>query len=140
MDKVSKATRSSMMSAVKGKDTKPERMVRSAVHRAGFRYALHKKDLPGRPDLALTKYRIAVFVHGCFWHGHDCPRGRRPTSNTQFWDKKLSDNISRDQRHRKELSSQGWRVITIWECQIESDLIKLLRILTRLRSQTRTAT
>lgn len=122
-----------MMAAVKGKNTKPELIVRSTLHRAGFRYSLHKKDLPGRPDLALTKYKVAVFVHGCFWHGHDCPRGKRPSSNTAFWNEKLSKNVERDRRNYASLKQAGWHVVTVWECRIENDLQKLLGLLRKRR-------
>lgn len=122
MDKISKEDRSRNMVAVKNKNTKPEMRVRSAIHRAGFRYSLHSSKLPGKPDIVLRKYKSAVFVHGCFWHGHDCPRGRRPTTNVDFWEKKLSQNVSRDERNRTGLQNLGWRVFVIWECTLEEDV------------------
>jgi DNA mismatch endonuclease (patch repair protein) len=119
-DKVSASIRSRMMSAVRNRDTAPERAVRAALFAAGYRYRLHRKDLPGSPDIVLPRYRIAVFVHGCFWHGHDCRRGRRPTSNTDFWNVKLDRNIARDRERRTALESLGWTVVTIWGVQNRS--------------------
>ena len=134
MDRLSKEDRSRNMAAVKHKNTKPEMRVRSAVHRAGFRYSLHSSKLPGKPDLALSKYRTAVFVHGCFWHGHNCRRGRRPTTNVIFWDKKLAQNIARDKKNRKSLQKLGWKVVSIWQCELEQGLEKLLKYLESRRS------
>jgi DNA mismatch endonuclease Vsr len=94
VDTVAPTVRSRMMSAVKGMNTKPELEVRRALHGAGFRYRLHRRDLPGRPDIAIRRFKVAAFVHGCFWHGHGCPRGRRPTSNTEFWTQKLDGNLT----------------------------------------------
>jgi len=103
------------MSRVGGKNTKPEIFVRSALHRHGFRFRLHRGDLPGRPDIVLPRYRIAVLVHGCFWHGHDCPRGRRPTSNADFWNAKIDGNIARDAANRRKLKECGWLSFLIWK-------------------------
>jgi DNA mismatch endonuclease (patch repair protein) len=125
-DKVSAADRSRMMSAVRGKNTKPELAVRSALFAAGYRYRLHRRDLPGSPDIVLPRYRMAVFVHGCFWHGHDCPRGRRPTSNVEFWNTKLDRNLLRDRVSRTALESAGWTVTTIWECSAVHGIEQLL--------------
>ncbi len=125
-DKVSPNVRSRMMSAVRSKNTSPERVVRAALFAAGYRYRLHRKNLPGSPDIVLPRYRIAVFVHGCFWHGHDCPRGRRPASNTAFWNAKLDRNQARDRTHSAALEALGWTVVTIWECEIDDATKRLL--------------
>lgn len=92
--------------------------VRSLLHRLGYRFRLHRKDLPGNPDIVLPRHRTVVFVHGCFWHGHDCPRGKRPASNVAFWNPKLDRNIERDCRVVQLLETDGWRVLIIWECEI----------------------
>jgi DNA mismatch endonuclease (patch repair protein) len=114
------------MSRVRSKDTKPELAVRKALHAAGFRYRLHRTDLPGRPDIVMPKFRTAVFVHGCFWHGHDCSRGRRPESNVGFWSAKLDRNAQRDANARLRLEQAGWNVVTIWECGVEGGILALL--------------
>lgn len=132
-DTVPPAVRSRMMAAVKGQDTAPEMAVRHALHAAGYRYRLHRNDLPGRPDIVLPRYRTAVFVHGCFWHGHDCPRGRRPSSNADFWNRKLDRNEERDRTNALALQAQGWRVETLWECDMQSGVSALLRRLNDLR-------
>ena len=111
--------RSRTMRAVKGKDTKPELLVRRLVHRLGYRYRLHRKDLPGKPDLAFPGRRKAIFIHGCFWHGHDCRRGARvPKTNRDYWEAKIRRNQDRDARHLQELKRMGWGALTIWECQL----------------------
>lgn len=125
-DRVSSSVRSRMMASVRNKDTKPERFVRSALFLAGYRYRLHRRDLPGHPDIVLPRYRTIVFVHGCFWHGHDCPRGRRPRSNTAFWNTKLDRNRARDQKAREALEALGWTVISIWECELAKGVESLL--------------
>ena len=108
------------MSRVKNKDTKPEMLVRSLVHGLGYRYRLHKRDLPGTPDLVFSRRRKAIFVHGCFWHQHDCPRGSRPSSNKQFWNAKLRKNVERDNKNISELLAAGWSVMVVWECETKS--------------------
>src|ERR1700730_7414902 len=125
-DKVTAAVRSKMMAAVRGKDTAPERAVRSALFSAGYRYRLHRSDLPGSPDIVLPRYHMAVFVHGCFWHGHDCPRGQRPGSNVQFWNVKLDRTLARDRASRAALEALGWTVAIVWECSTKSDIERLL--------------
>ncbi|WP_232462514.1 very short patch repair endonuclease [Bordetella genomosp. 9] len=106
------------MRAVKAKDTGPELVVRRLLHRAGLRYRLHDARLPGRPDLVFPSRRIVLFVHGCFWHQHsNCPAAARPKSNSEYWDRKLDDNIARDVRHRAALEAKGWTVLVIWECE-----------------------
>lgn len=117
-DTVSKKTRSKIMASVRQKGTGPELIVRSLLHRMGFRFRLQRKDLPGTPDIVLPKYRAALFVHGCFWHQHPkCIKSKRPSSNTQYWEKKLDDNIKRDRIKIEQLKRIGWRTLVIWECE-----------------------
>lgn len=112
--------RSAVMARVKGKNTAPELKVRKALTTLGARYRLNRKDLPGTPDIVLPGRRLAIFVHGCFWHGHDCPRGSRtPKANREYWTAKVARNIARDQRTSGELTAAGWRVETIWECDLK---------------------
>ncbi|MHA7872696.1 MAG: very short patch repair endonuclease [Hyphococcus sp.] len=112
--------RSAVMRAVKSSDTKPERALRKALHALGYRYRLHVKGLPGKPDLVFPKYRTVIFVHGCFWHGHDCKRGARtPKSNASYWRDKIAGNKARDERNAAALRALGWRVVTVWECEIK---------------------
>jgi DNA mismatch endonuclease (patch repair protein) len=113
-------TRSRVMRSVKGKNTRPERAVRSLLHALGYRFRLHRKDLPGSPDIVLPGRKAVVFVHGCFWHGHGCKRGSRaPKANADYWTKKLVGNVARDARTRAELEALGWRVLVVWECEIK---------------------
>lgn len=122
MDIVSKEKRHQIMSAVKNKNTKPELAVRSFLHRSGFRFRLHRGDLPGCPDIVLPKYRTVVFVHGCFWHRHPgCSRTTLPKTNTQFWERKFAENVDRDMVNREALSELGWKVIVIWECEVKDE-------------------
>lgn len=104
------------MSGIRGKNTKPELTVRKALHALGFRYRLHSADVPGKPDLILPKYRAAIFVHGCFWHGHDCPLFRVPDTRREFWLAKIERNRARDLQVDDQLSEAGWRRLVIWEC------------------------
>jgi DNA mismatch endonuclease (patch repair protein) len=106
------------MSGIRGRDTKPEILVRSLLHRQGFRFRLQVRTLPGRPDLVLPRYHAVIFVHGCFWHGHDCPLFRLPATRTEFWRSKIEGNRSRDRRVREELLAAGWRVAVVWECAL----------------------
>ncbi len=109
------------MSRVKGRNTLPERTVRSLLHGMGYRFRLHRKDLPGVPDIILPKHRKVVFVHGCFWHQHPgCKRASKPTTNTDFWDKKLDLNQERDSRILDELHQAGWQTMVVWECEIKN--------------------
>lgn len=119
MDKLAPVRRSANMRAIRSKDTKPELIVRSALQQAGFTgYRLHRKDLPGKPDIAFIGRKKAVFVHGCFWHGHDCVEGsRRPRSRQDYWLPKISGNQARDFRHRLTLAAEGWDVLVIWDCE-----------------------
>lgn len=115
------------MARVRGRDTKPEMRVRRALHAAGLRYRLHAKGLPGRPDLILPSRRVAVFVHGCFWHRHpdpDCKLARLPKSRLDFWIPKLEGNRARDERNKAALEALGWKVIEIWECEIADDALR----------------
>jgi DNA mismatch endonuclease (patch repair protein) len=118
-DTVTPATRSRMMAAIKGKNTKPELAIRSALHRRGFRFRLHRKDLPGKPDLVFTGRSAVIFVHGCFWHGHDCHLFRWPKSREAFWRDKIEKNIERDRGQYQVLTATGWRIGTVWECALK---------------------
>lgn len=114
--------RSRNMAAIRGKNTKPEMRVRSALHAMGYRFRLHKQDLPGRPDIVLPRHRIAIFVNGCFWHCHDCRFGRVvPATRAEFWAAKRLQTIERDKRKIEELKKLGWHVITFWECEIKDN-------------------
>jgi DNA mismatch endonuclease, patch repair protein len=132
-DKVIPEIRSKMMAAVRGKDTAPERAVRRALFAAGYRYRLHRVDLPGAPDIILPRFRVAVFVHGCFWHGHDCSRGGRPASNLEFWNRKLDANLARDRRNQAALRAAEWRVEIIWQCSLLAGCTRLLAYLDAMR-------
>ena len=117
------------MSRIKGKNTKPELVVRSLLHKSGYRFRLHKKDLPGRPDIVLPKYKLIILVHGCFWHRHErCSFAYKPKSRMEFWDKKFQQNVERDKSNRQNLEKLGWKVVVIWECETK-DIIKLNEII-----------
>jgi DNA mismatch endonuclease (patch repair protein) len=121
MDRIDPAKRSWVMAQVKGQDTGPEKTVRSLLHRMGYRFRLQRADLPGKPDIVLSKFKTALFVHGCFWHRHlGCKRASTPTSNTGYWSTKFSRNVERDMKNQKELEALGWRVLIIWECEMKS--------------------
>ena len=127
-DTVDKATRSRMMAGIRGKDTKPEKAIRSALHSAGFRYRVHVAGLPGKPDIVFPKYKAVIFVHGCFWHRHaDCWWSTTPSSNAAFWAEKFAQNVARDNRNTVDLNKMGWRVAIVWECtlrvQAESEAV-----------------
>ncbi|KZY67169.1 very short patch repair endonuclease [Oleiphilus sp. HI0071] len=117
-DIVSPAKRSEMMSGIKGKDTKPELIIRKGLHKRGFRFRLHDKRLPGKPDLVLPKYRTAIFVNGCFWHGHNCQLFKWPKSNPDFWREKITTTRKRDEQNQRELTALGWKVLAVWECDL----------------------
>ncbi len=120
MDVVSRSKRSKMMAGIGSKDTKPELQVRKFLHANGFRFRLHRKDLPGKPDIVLPKINTCIFVHGCFWHRHNCKKGKHlPKSNVEFWEEKLDKNKVRDEKNKKALQRLGWKVFVIWECQTE---------------------
>ena len=130
-DVFSQEKRSWIMSRVKGRDTKPEILVRSFIFRMGFRFRLYRRDLPGTPDIVLPRHGKVIFVHGCFWHGHkNCPRSKRPTTNENFWNNKLDGNMERDKRYRRKLRQMGWKVLIVWECETKSPE-KLLQKLER---------
>ena len=116
-DVVSAEKRSQMMAGIKGKNTRPEILVRRALHHRGFRFRLHKRDLPGRPDIVLPQYKAVIFVNGCFWHGHNCRYFKLPATNTDFWREKIGANQDRDALKAKQLINLGYRVLTVWECQ-----------------------
>jgi len=119
-DVVSPAVRSRMMSSIRGKDTQPELIVRKYLHGCGFRYRLHVNSLPGRPDIVLPKHRVAILIHGCFWHRHsNCKYCTMPRSNVSKWVEKFSANVARDKRDVKRLRASNWRVIIIWECGVK---------------------
>lgn len=116
-DVVSPEKRSSMMSGIRGKNTRPEVLVRKAIFAEGLRFRIHRKDLPGKPDIVLPGRKVLIFVHGCFWHQHEaCRYAKMPTSNVEFWQKKLNENLSRDKKIQEKLNRSGWRVLTVWEC------------------------
>jgi DNA mismatch endonuclease, patch repair protein len=118
-DIVSAEKRSEMMSGIRGKDTKPEIMVRRLLHRLGYRFRIHRKDLPGRPDIVLPKWQTVIFVNGCYWHGHsDCHLFRPPKTRTEFWTGKIASNQVRDQRNYSELHEAKWKIVVIWECAL----------------------
>ncbi|MBK8458751.1 MAG: DNA mismatch endonuclease Vsr [Phyllobacteriaceae bacterium] len=119
-DVVDAATRSRMMAGIRGKNTRPEMIVRRALHKAGFRYRLHVKDLPGKPDIVLPKYRTVIFVHGCFWHGHGCRNFKWPKTREAWWREKIGRNVERDWEAITELGKIGWISKIIWECDIRS--------------------
>lgn len=120
-DVVDKATRSRMMSGIRGRDTKPELTVRRYLHGRGLRFRLAPKELPGKPDIVLPRFRTTIFVHGCFWHRHPgCRFATTPASNKDFWEKKFDQNVRRDTRKSKALQELGWRVLVVWECELGS--------------------
>lgn len=120
-DHISKQKRSWNMSRITSKDTKPEIVVRFLLHSLGYRFRLHRKDLPGKPDIVLPKYKTVIFVHGCFWHRHEgCKKATTPKSNMEYWLNKFARNISNDIRHKRELQELGWSVIVIWECETKN--------------------
>jgi DNA mismatch endonuclease (patch repair protein) len=114
--------RSSVMRRVKSRNTKPEMQVRRVLTRMDLRYRLHRKDLPGKPDIVMPRRKLAIFVHGCFWHGHDCARGARvPKANRDYWLSKVARNRARDLEHTAALEVAGWRVLTVWECTLKDE-------------------
>ncbi|TIL38587.1 very short patch repair endonuclease [Mesorhizobium sp.] len=118
MDNLTSKKRSELMSRVRGRDTKPEMIVRKLLHSRGWRYRLHVKGLPGTPDIVFGRRKSAIFVNGCFWHGHPCKLGTRPKTRETFWAEKIRANRSRDIRKSDELTSKGWRVMTVWQCEL----------------------
>lgn len=133
VDIVDRVTRSRMMSGIRGRNTQPELIVRRFLHRAGLRYRLHVRELPGSPDIVLTRHHAVVEVRGCFWHRHhSCRYAYTPASNRTFWKAKFRENVMRDRRTEKELTALGWRVLTVWECEV-TDGAKLRTILRLIR-------
>lgn len=120
-DNHSKEVRSMNMSHIRSKNSKPEEKVRKYLFSKGFRYRKNVKDLPGKPDIVLPKYKTAVFVNGCFWHKHDCPRFVWPSSNKEYWVPKIQRNVERDIENTRLLEEQGWQVLTVWECQLKAE-------------------
>jgi len=118
-DVVAPEKRSEMMSGIRGKDTRPELLIRKALHARGFRYRLHDSKLPGKPDLAFPRYKAVIEINGCFWHGHDCHLFKWPSSRKEFWKEKITGNIERDRKNQSALEQLGWRVLTIWECAVK---------------------
>lgn len=118
-DVVDAPTRSRMMSGIRGRDTKPELLIRKGLHARGYRYRLHPRTLPGRPDLAFPSRKAAIFIHGCFWHGHDCPLFRWPSTRAEWWRAKIEGNRARDRAVRAELAGMGWRQLRVWECALK---------------------
>ena len=128
MHKVSEQ-RSRNMSAIKSKNTKPEIAVRKLLHSMGYRFRLHRKDLPGSPDIVLPKYKTVIFVHGCFWHRHEnCKYASTPKTRQEFWEAKFRENINRDKLNQENLSSKGWKIIVVWECEINDKDFDLSRL------------
>lgn len=119
VDIVDKQTRSRMMSGIRGKDTKPELIIRKALFAKGFRYKLHDKKLPGKPDLVFPKYHAVIFIHGCFWHRHNCHLFKWPSTRPEFWKKKINRNVEVDKRNYKQLKKDGWYILTVWECALK---------------------
>lgn len=134
-DVVDRATRSRMMSGIRGRDTKPELLVRKYLHAHGLRYRIAPKNMPGKPDIVLAKHRAVVFVHGCFWHRHEgCRYTATPTTNSNFWQKKFQANVARDELASKLLADAGWRVFVIWECEVTDKKLRwLLRHIIRTK-------
>jgi len=123
-DIYTKQKRSEIMSKISGKGTKPEILVRKFLFANGFRYRKNDKRYPGKPDIVLPKYKTVVFVHGCFWHGHNCPAGKLPETRKEFWSNKIRENIERDKRNTSELKKLGWYVVIIWQCEIKNKDIR----------------
>lgn len=137
MDTFSEEKRSWVMSRIRGKDTQPEKVLRSLLHARGYRFRLYRGDLPGKPDIVLPKYRTAILVHGCFWHAHECQRGRLPKSHTDYWSAKIARNKKRDAKHLEELRQLGWEPVVVWECELKREREKVLSLLINvLRSRT----
>ena len=120
----SKETRSYNMSRIRSKDTKPELLVRKFLHKQGFRYRLHVKNMPGKPDIVLPKYKTVIFIHGCFWHGHEgCKKATLPTTKTEWWTDKINGNILNDNKAQNELIQNGWKIITVWQCNLKKTIL-----------------
>ncbi len=135
MDNLSAEQRSTLMSRIRGSGTKPEKTVRSLLHKMGFRFRLHVKELPGTPDIVLPKYKTVIFVHGCFWHQHSgCKRKFTPKSNAEFWSEKLRRNVIRDRGVLESLQNMGWKTINVWECELKDSSALLERLQREFRN------
>lgn len=133
-DRLTKEQRSRNMALIKGKDTKPEITVRKFLHSKGFRYTLHRKDLPGKPDIVLPKWKTVVFVNGCYWHRHNgCKLATTPKTNAIFWEQKFTETVIRDKRNKEALIKEGWNVIVVWECEVKDGTFKV-KLLGQLRN------
>lgn len=138
VDTLTPAERSERMSKIRGTSTAPEMCVRRYLHGQGLRYRLHSRDLPGRPDLVLPRYKVVIFVHGCFWHAHSCQMGRIPSTRTAFWKDKFETNKARDSRNIRKLRRLGWRVLTVWECGLSTQQSRnrsLPKLLSRIQNE-----
>lgn len=134
MDVVDPATRSRLMAGIKGKNTKPELVVRRFLHAHGYRFRLHRRDLPGKPDILLPRLKACIFVHGCFWHRHaNCKYAVLPKTRIDFWTKKLESNVARDRKVMEELTDNGWHVFTVWECELKNPGSTLPALLEHLK-------
>lgn len=130
MDTVSREKRSEIMKKVKRENTRPELILRRALHAAGLRYRLHRSDLPGTPDIVIVRHRIAIFVHGCYWHRHvGCKKATMPKTKHDWWEKKFNKNVIRDEKKYADLQSLGWNVIVVWQCQIEKSLPSVVNMI-----------
>jgi len=127
-DIYSKNKRSKIMSKISGTETKSEMLVRKYLFNKGFRYRKNDKRLPGKPDIVLPKYKTIIFVHGCFWHGHDCPAGKLPETNKKFWESKINSNIERDKKTQQELKNLGWKVIIVWQCELKNKKLRAKKL------------
>lgn len=139
MDNRSKESRSALMSRIHGKNTKPELTVRKFLFSQGLRYRNNVKTLPGTPDIVLPRFKVAIFIHGCFWHGHSCRQGHLPSSNVDYWATKITQNRERDQRKINDLEQLGWTVIVIWQCEIRNKTMQTERLnllLTQIQNKT----
>ena len=123
-DIFNKKKRSQIMGRISGKDTKPELIIRKALFSEGYRYRLHRKDLPGSPDIVFPSLKKVIFVNGCFWHGHNCKKAALPTTNKRFWKKKLTGNKERDKLNLLKLKKEGWKVLIIWQCEIKKSILE----------------
>ena len=133
MDVVNQMTRSKMMSGIRGKNTQPELKVRRFLHAHGYRFRLHRKDLPGNPDIVLPKLMTCIFVHGCFWHRHsDCRYSTYPSTRIEFWNEKFQKNVERDERQQAALKAMGWFVLIVWECELKGEGTVLTDLLKKL--------
>lgn len=135
MDHLSPTKRSQVMSRIRSRDTKPEQFVRQRFWSQGFRYARSSYRLPGTPDLLLPRYKVAIFVHGCFWHAHNCPRGKLPATNRQFWRMKLAGNKKRDERILRQLRHLGWHCFQIWQCRLSADTRRVITLVQAIREK-----